>query len=951
MSSASPSGVERPSVLCALPRIGRRVLGAALLAAWALLPAACRTSAPPAATPASGQEEDATAAEASDSPSRPPAPLALLDLDLLMGWTVRAGAEVDPRPVQRSEATPGWRGHSLHVTWTNLSPAAPLLIEPPEAIRLPQQFDLLSIWALADLKSPAPVEVAFRILDRQGTVHEVDVGQATRLGWRLLRRTLSREVIDPALHPCRLAGIVVRPGAPAGGLTLDALDVRVERVRPLAAPTRPRRGIELPAAQDPGVNRGPGRLRFPDDPATILPVRKGTWRSRIEQDARGWVHFIAESDEHRLQFILKSFRQPGQLEVMADGRRIAEWRAEPLLEGLPAAPPQRLDLADEYLELYYAGGTRVRYSLVRGALSLEVQGHEPVREVNAGRWLFDPGAALWPLDAYASDPSRAPSLAVVQAGGRAWFLTQWFDWTRSNASLVKWASGREADGIRLTGRAVYKPTTRGRRNPVVERMVFLLSPELLDVIPRIPHPPSDHLGSLRSLIPAAAGGGDASRFEWGTLYGQTNIVALPAAPRDGGCAGGAPRPPHETGGRGIRMIQTRLCCPQSPAFSGDQVQRQPDGTWRPAGPLGYARKPLSLFSAPFHDPAETIGDSEIQLLAGMAETAPWDNTDYDARLPGAATYAQSYYAYGDWVSGLSAVSPRGVMVQGRFGWLMAGLADGWVLGAPGRAPINLLIGHHRISPLMAVFPDPGSYGNHAHPAARILADAMARGWGPVLPGIDTLEESERLRLVALAASRLDARPSPPPAAIEFRAGDRYVPYADIMGRSLANPGRRLRLQYGGGRTVFINLGREAWTLPGEEGGEVLPPDGWKVMGPGGNVRMLLARDEAGRYAYARTTGGVFADGYGRERAVGPLVTTDGLWIEMPKGDAGGRIQWSGRPERFALDLELADSLGDVRGWRFSSLDGTPAGRGAMEVREGRLWIEPPPEARRLSPGG
>lgn len=63
--------------------------------------------------------------------------------------------------------------------------------------------------------------------------------------------------------------------------------------------------------------------------------------------------------------------------------------------------------------------------------------------------------------------------------------------------------------------------------------------------------------------------------------------------------------------------------------------------------------------------------------------APWNNTDYDARVPGADAFAQAYYAYGELLHNESRFTDRPVITDGTLAGLYAGLADALVMPTEG----------------------------------------------------------------------------------------------------------------------------------------------------------------------------------------------------------------------------------------------------------------------------
>ncbi|MCF7732203.1 MAG: hypothetical protein K9N23_10970 [Akkermansiaceae bacterium] len=133
---------------------------------------------------------------------------------------------------------------------------------------------------------------------------------------------------------------------------------------------------------------------------------------------------------------------------------------------------------------YTADGKPVRvdwtYQILGKALLVSARCHAPVVES------FSLGQAAAAL--------RKP-LDIPYLAGRAEFLTaqgvficRYLDWTKSNSSRCP------------QGGAVYEATTGGTRNPLFESGYIAVSPELAEVLPNIPNPPSPFVARLAPRI-------------------------------------------------------------------------------------------------------------------------------------------------------------------------------------------------------------------------------------------------------------------------------------------------------------------------------------------------------------------------------------------------------------------------------------------------------------------
>jgi hypothetical protein len=71
------------------------------------------------------------------------------------------------------------------------------------------------------------------------------------------------------------------------------------------------------------------------------------------------------------------------------------------------------------------------------------------------------------------------------------FVCRYLDWTQSHASECP------------QGEAAYQLTTASNRNALVETGYIAVSPDIGEVLPNIPHPPSPYLATLGPRIAAA----------------------------------------------------------------------------------------------------------------------------------------------------------------------------------------------------------------------------------------------------------------------------------------------------------------------------------------------------------------------------------------------------------------------------------------------------------------
>lgn len=279
-----------------------------------------------------------------------------------------------------------------------------------------------------------------------------------------------------------------------------------------------------------------------------------------------------------------------------------------------------------------------------------------------------------------------------------WYRLAFFDWTVSNASDV---FARETPGGReLVAR--YKPKTDGSRNPVRERIVVTLSRNFDEILPEIPNPKSPykrltgthvwraHASFDRADDTAlwrkvrASGLAHVAVTDHETMWrdhGEPFTFCTVAAPGKGGDAAQRAYARTLIGELGYLYGPynnfTDLST-QSDFFSRDAVARREDGSFQPAWMRCYGPKPVLMPAACDRFAGEL--KRKFGFNAGYCDVhtsmLPWQRTDYDSRVPGAATYAQTFYSWGETLLKQKEIWQGPVYSEGSHQFLWAGLADG-----------------------------------------------------------------------------------------------------------------------------------------------------------------------------------------------------------------------------------------------------------------------------------
>ena len=118
--------------------------------------------------------------------------------------------------------------------------------------------------------------------------------------------------------------------------------------------------------------------------------------------------------------------------------------------------------------------------------------------------------------------------------------------------------------------------------------------------------------------------------------------------------------------------------PVNAYWDTDRVMRRPDGNLVTAWPRCYS--PKALFAVEMDRKLAPLIQKKFGTNAAYTDVhtsvAPWDRTDYDARVPGAGTFAATFYAYGELLLHDQDVYDGHCWSEGNHQWLYAGLCAG-----------------------------------------------------------------------------------------------------------------------------------------------------------------------------------------------------------------------------------------------------------------------------------
>lgn len=892
-------------------------------------------------------------------------PRTLVDFEDLAGWTLELhdGASGELR---RSREQQMW-GMYVARFWYSGTPAGSRIVaRPPKPVPIPERFDSIELWGYGNRwgwvrdETTPPAEVSVLVTDARGREFTIQLTTINWKQWWLIHRRVPRQTLEQIVWPASFTGLEIsriRHTEPRY-FYCDSLTFFTEELPPLEFKPQPQRNLLPFRGQIAGLNVGQGKLPFPTREQTILPENfEPQFRNRAEQPAPNAFRFTYEGRDARLVYEYRPRTgNLGEITATLDGGSPIRpmdgggVRFADTPEGqLPPCELLWANLSGETAEARFRCGSRmVEYNLRLWQKSLVLDtwcdGGEAV-ELSFGRasGLRNPRLITVPYLTYGNSN---PRVALDGSPERPLFVSVWFDWYRSNASEPYFAPQPKTgpDFAEINGGLRYIPRTDGLRNNLYERIFVTVSPRYEETLPTIANPPSLRQREGKQVVwtvtEPRSFRADHERCRRIRSYGLDKIMQhshevtwrdegdsftmrLRAAPQKGGDAMLAwyIRAQNSLGWlQGVYTNYTDFS-PTNTNWNPDFVQRTPEGEWRRAWPRNYALKPAKAVEMDEYYAPRIKEKFGVRMSYTDVHTAvaPWSYCDYDARVPGAGTFAATFYAYGQLLLNDQRIYGP-TQSEATYQWLYAGLESGsygWVY-----TDVNLLT--HPPDPafkLYKIHPLEASYGmGYTHyyldrldpkwkesPRRRdyvdlFLATTIAYGnlgwlvtdWGLDDPfGVEVMARSYYM-LQQLQQQYAFVRP-------------RRIEYAGPKGQMLdpsqahatgAIAAGRIHVEYENGTHVWVNRGTEGvWTVRGGDGATFrLPPAGWVAWNKAGTLLEFSAELGGRRVDYVRAPEYEFLDGRGQ-------------WIEQGRLGASGAVA---RRDREGGLVELIDIYGNDR---------------------------------------
>ncbi|MCP5118222.1 MAG: hypothetical protein GY953_45995, partial [bacterium] len=654
-------------------------------------------------------------------------PNTLVNFEDLSGWKLELYGGADGE-LRRSREQQMWGQHVAKVLYSGTDENSRVVARPPKPIPIPERFDSVEMWGYGNRwrwrrdETTPPADVAILIVDSRGKEFTIPMTDIRWKQWWLIHRRVVAETLRQIAWPASFSGIEISK-AKNGQLRYffcDSLAFYAEELGPLQFKPQPKRNLKPFRGQIAGTNTGPGTLPFPTREETILPsnletdfqvTSRETGANQFELQYKGrdaTVTYQYRPNSGNLAELTVSVDGGPAFRPMEDGGvRFADTPEGQLAEGELVSAT----LNDGVVEAKFRYGSRLvdyQLRLWQKSVVLDVwcdSGEATTVSFGRVAGVKNPKLITVPYITYSSFNPR-----VLMSGSKAEpvFTTVWFDWYRSNASAPHFTKKPKvtANTAEINGEVRYIAKTNGDRNNLYERIFITNSPVYEETLPTVANPPSlrqkegsevvwtvtspetfpaDHLRCRRirsyGLDKIMQHSHEVTWRDGGDSY----TMRLRSSPQKGGDAMLKWYIRAQNGLGWLQGVYSNYCdfAPVNTNWSPDHVQRMPDGEWRRAWPRTYAMKPAKAVEMDEYYAQRIKAKFGVKMSYTDVHTdnpPPWQYTDFDARVPGAATFAATFYAYGQLLLNDQRIYGP-TQSESTFQWLFAGLQSGgygWV---------------------------------------------------------------------------------------------------------------------------------------------------------------------------------------------------------------------------------------------------------------------------------
>ena len=847
-----------------------------------------------------------------------------------------------------------------------------VILQAPVPIPIPADANCAELWVFGnrwDWENPPdtpPVDLFIHVREANGQLRVLPLSNVRWKEWWLVHRRLPGDLKAPA---------AIEALSVSGGWQTEARDIYFDSVRvfreelaPLKFAPRPERNLTLLPGQSRGGNTGPGHLPFPTREETILPEQLGgTYRTKVSGNATDGFELLYHGEDGIITYGFRPEEGLAGLRVALNQERVGQPLAGARVVSNDQAKAGRLSKAtldDEVVRAEYEDGTEIRLQLWQKSLVADVINYSgQAVALDLGYVGAAQNARAFGIP-YLTFGNTEPKVLVSQAGEQRVFTSVSLDWYRSNGSEPYGVGSWETNRTRINGGMRYHPRSDSRRNPLYERVFITVSPRFEEVLPVIPNPVGLHAAQAADRLWQESWGPDnyEAQMERSRVLrahgiekliqcnheitwrdsGESFTLRRKAAPKRGGDEVLKRYVAHQKGLGWLAGLYGNYTdfAPVNEYWDPDWVQRRPDLNWIPGWPRCYALKALRAVEM------DAILAPEIkekfQPTSAYTDVhtavAPWAYNDYDARAPGAGTFAQTSYAYGEILRNDSRVFESPIFSEGTYQWMYAGLADGnYALVYNNRPmadepllpvfdlreihPKECDIGMGWTTHFCASIPNWRAPENLDRSIDRFLLNTLAYGH------IGWLVEEEygwsRVARSYYMLQPVQARYGvKAPTDIRYWDGQGLVDVSTAIERDLPRTRRQMRIDYPGGLRLWLNdHGNNSWRISDGARGLVLPPAGWAAATAGGEMSSYSGLLGTNRVDFMRCPEFVYLDGRGQWFETAEGGSSGSMAIFPRVGNGVGVIRFSGEGEvAIKRPFQTSGTLRECLAW---DAKGTP----------------------------
>lgn len=874
----------------------------------------------------------------------------LVDFQDLAGWTVEPmnGAGCD---LVLSREQKMWGDYVGKLTYQMPPQPSPkkegssdgaAIVRPPKPMPIEDGADCINMWIFGNLWEWAPepgtpfLNISILLQDKNGKEQAVPLTRLRWKEWWLTHKKLAEPMTSASFAGIKFEGI---NNAEPRSIYLGPLYAYKEDLKLLEFEPRPARNLTLMPGQDQGLNgTGKGKLPFPTREETILPSNFAIdYSVSLNKTAEDTWEFLYKGSDGEVKYVyMPDSGGLGEITAWVDGRKTSTPMSGGGIEiggKLTTGKLVETKRNGSDLHLFFHLGDPKEPILAEYVLRIW-QKSLVIDFICRGG--VATGLTLGQVSELESKPKliqlpyvcfawgQKPKILCSGTPDKPAFTSVWVDWYRSNGSELYMSDAATGSSAKINGGVRYNAKTDGKRNDLYERVFLTVSPVFEEVLPTIANPPSPRGREAGERLWQESWGPEnyAKEMERSRKLrsygiemltqcnheiswrdgGESFTLRTKAAPGKGGDKALQDYVAHQKslGWRSGLYTNYTDFAPVNAHWNEDYVQLTPEGEWRPAWPRNYALKPSRAveLDAKLAPQVQKKFGSNAAYTDVHTAVSPWAYCDYDARVPGAGTFAATFYAYGELLLNDQRVYGP-IWSEGTYHWLYAGLASGnYGLAYDGvdlsKEPLNVAFELMKMHPLECDMGVPWMGGffkesgwdkpeNIDASVDHFIAATIAYGHIGYL--VEEVQRIDRACRSYYMLQQLQKRyATQPPAKIEYADADgKLMSVSQAIARDVMKLSR-LHVVYQNGLELYVNGSPDVWTVNDRQGKPIqLPTWGWCAWDRKGELFEYSASVDGHRVDYVKSPDYEYLDGRGVVTTIGGISAKGSVAVRRRNG--------------------------------------------------------------------